>query len=196
MPEYGVTEEDLNKYDELDKEACYIYNLMNKGYYYTEKTIKKGDVTDQEYSKIAENINNLPGFNVKLDWEREYPYGTVFKTILGSVSSSTSGIPYDLKDYYLEQGYSLTDRVGTSYIEYQYEKYLKGIKATYQVNTDGSYTELTKGSRGNDIVLTIDIRLQQEVEKIAQSTKLTDNLLVYRSLTSLLKNISTYKNLP
>ena len=27
----------------VDKEACYIYNLMNKGYYYTEKIIKKGD---------------------------------------------------------------------------------------------------------------------------------------------------------
>ena len=163
-----VTNEDLESYNELDKEACYIYNLMNKGYYYTEKTIKKENVTDEEYAKIAENINDLPGFNVKLDWEREYPYGNVFKTILGSVSSSSSGIPYNLKKYYLKKGYALTDRVDTSYIEYQYEKYLKGTKATYQVNEDGSYTELTKGIRGNDIVLTIDIELQKEVERILE----------------------------
>ena len=163
-----VTEEDLSTYKDIDKEACYIYNLMNKGYYYTEKTIKKDDVTDEEYAKIAENIDKLPGFNVKLDWERYYPYGSVFKTILGSVSSSSSGIPYNLKEYYLEKGYSLTDRVGTSYIEYQYEDYLKGIKATYQVNDDGSYTELTQGSRGSDIVLTIDIELQKEVEQILE----------------------------
>lgn len=163
-----VTEKDLEKFEEIDKEACYIYNLMNKGYYYTEKTIKKENVSDEEYAKIAENINELPGFNVKLDWERYYPYGDTFKTILGSVSSSDSGIPYNLKDYYLKAGYSLTDRVGTSYIEYQYEKYLKGTKATYQVNSDGSYTELTKGSRGNDIVLTIDINLQQAVEQILE----------------------------
>ena len=163
-----VTEEDLNNYEEIDKEACYIYNLMNKGYYYTEKTIKKEGVTDEEYAKIAEHIDILPGFNVKLDWERYYPYGSVFKTILGSVSPSSSGIPYNLKEYYLEKGYSLTDRVGTSYIEYQYEDYLKGTKPTYQVNDDGSYTELTKGSRGNDIVLTIDIELQSEVEKILE----------------------------
>ena len=163
-----VTAEELLEYKEIDKEACYIYNLMNKGYYYTEKTIKKEEVSDEEYAKIAENINILPGFNVKLDWERYYPYGDVFKTILGRVSSSSSGIPYNLKEYYLEKGYSLTDRVGTSYIEYQYEEYLKGKKATYQVNEDGSYTELTKGSRGNDVVLTIDIELQQAVEKILE----------------------------
>lgn len=163
-----VTEKDLEKYNELDKEACYIYNLMNKGYYYTEKTIKNIDVTAEEYSKIAEHIDILPGFNVKLDWDRYYPYGRVFKTILGSVSTSSSGIPYNLKEYYLEKGYSLTDRVGTSYIEYQYEDYLKGKKATYQVNEDGSYTELTKGARGSDIVLTIDINLQKEVEEILE----------------------------
>ena len=161
-----VTEEDLEIYSDKDLEACYIYNLMNKGYYYTEKIIKNVDVTDEEYAKIAENINILPGFNVKLAWERYYPYGDTFRTILGNVSSSSSGVPYNLKEYYLEKGYSLTDRVGTSYIEYQYEEYLKGIKPTYQVSSDGSYTQLTKGSRGNDIVLTIDIELQQAVEEI------------------------------
>jgi len=163
-----VTEEDIKDYEDIDKEACYIYNLMNKGYYYTEKVIKKDDVTDEEYAKIAENINTLSGVNVKLDWERYYPYGNTFKTILGSVSSSSSGIPYNLKEYYLEKDYALTDRVGTSYIEYQYEEYLKGTKATYQVNADGSLTELTKGNRGNDIVLTIDIELQKAVEKILE----------------------------
>ena len=163
-----VNEEDLKVFNDIDKEACYIYNLMNKGYYYTEKTIKKDGVTDEEYAKIAENINSLSGINVKLDWERYYPYGNTFKTILGSVSSSNSGVPYNLKEYYLKKGYALTDRVGTSYIEYQYEGYLKGTKATYQVNFDGSYTELSKGMRGNDIVLTIDIELQKEVERILE----------------------------
>ena len=27
-----VTEKDLKEYEDIDKEACYIYNLMNKGY--------------------------------------------------------------------------------------------------------------------------------------------------------------------
>ena len=161
-----VTDEDLSVYGDLDKEACYIYNLMNKGYYYTEKIIKNKDVTDAEYAKIAENINSLPGFNVKLAWERSYPYGNVFKSILGTVSSSSTGVPYNLKDYYLEKGYNLSDRVGTSYIELQYEDYLKGENAKYQINNDESYTEVSKGKRGNDVVLSIDMNLQVAVEKI------------------------------
>jgi len=163
-----VTDEDLSKYDELDKEACYIYNLMNKGYYYTEKIIKNIDVTEEEYAIIAENISELGGVNVKLDWNRNYLYGDTFKSILGSVSTSDMGIPYNLKEYYLSNGYSLTDRVGTSYIEYQYEKYLKGEKARYQVLDNGEYKEIKKGKRGNDIVLTIDINLQEAVEKILE----------------------------
>lgn len=163
-----VTDDDLSIYDEKAKEACYIYNLMNKGYYYTEKNIKNKDVTDEEFARIAENIDELPGFNVKLDWDRDYKYGNVFRSILGSVSSSESGLPYNLKEYYLDKGYELTDRVGTSYIEYQYEEYLRGQKAKYQVNSDGTYVELEKGSRGNDIVLTIDINLQKAVEEILE----------------------------
>lgn len=163
-----VTDEELSMYNDEDREACYIYNLMNRGYYYTEKIIKNVDVTDLEYANVAVNLDKLPGFSVKLDWERYYPYDNVFRSILGTVSNSTSGIPYNMKDYYLKEGYALNDRVGLSYIEYQYENYLKGKKAKYKLNDDGSYTEIEKGSRGNDLVLTIDIELQKEVEKILE----------------------------
>ena len=37
------------------------------------------------------------------------------------------------------------------------DKYLKGTKATYQVNKDNSLTLLTKEIPGNDIYLTIDL---------------------------------------
>lgn len=163
-----VTDEELSMYNDEDREACYIYNLMNRGYYYTEKIIKNVGVTDLEYANVAVNLDKLPGFSVKLDWERYYPYDNVFRSILGTVSNSTSGIPYNMKDYYLKEGYALNDRVGLSYIEYQYENYLKGKKAKYKLNDDGSYTEIEKGSRGNDLVLTIDIELQKEVEKILE----------------------------
>ena len=161
-----ITEDELNSLTDEDLEAAYIYYLMNKGYSYAEKTIKNVDVTDEEYAKVAENIDKLKGFNTKLDWRRSYPYKDTLKNILGSVSTSENGIPSELKNYYLEKGYALTDRVGTSYLEYQYEDYLKGEKATYEVLTDGSYKELKKGSRGNDIMLTIDIELQKEIEAI------------------------------
>ncbi len=161
-------DEQLNDLEEKDRKAAYIYYLMNQGYSYDEKVIKKENVTDKEYAIIAENVNNLKGFDVRLDWNRVYPYGDVFKTILGSVSTNETGIPYELKDYYLNLGYSLNDRVGISYLEYQYESILKGEKTVYQILDDGTRKIIDEGSRGNDIVLTIDIELQKEIEKILE----------------------------
>lgn len=161
-----ITEEELSAYKDIDKEASYIYYLMNKGYSYAEKIIKNTDVKEEEYAIISENIDNLSGFNTKLDWERIYLYGDVFKSILGTVSSNNQGIPSELADYYLEHGYSLDDRVGISYLEYQYEEYLRGTKATYRVLSNNTYELLEEGKRGNDIVLTIDINLQKYIEEM------------------------------
>lgn len=163
---------ELSKYSELDKEAAYIYYLMNNGYSYANKIIDK-DVTDLEYAIIAENIDSLEGFNIKLSWERVYPYGSYFRTILGNVSKTENGLPKEDKDYYLNIGYSLTDRVGISYLEKQYEAILKGTKTTYKVNSNGEYKVINEGKRGNDIVLTIDINLQAAIEDI-----LTEELLL------------------
>lgn len=163
-----VTDEELFLFEEIDYEAAYIYYLMNLGYSYSEKVIKKDLVTDSEYAIIAENKSIIPGFDVRLDWNRIYPYGDTFKTILGNVSTTEQGLPYELKDYYLSLGYSLNDRVGTSYLEYQYESILKGNKTVYELLSDGSMKVIDEGTRGNDIMLTIDIELQQEVENIIE----------------------------
>lgn len=160
-----ITEEELSKYNEIDKETAYIYYLMNKGYSYAEKIIKNKNVTDEEYAKISESIDNLKGFNTKLGWERVYLQGDTFRAIFGNVSSSSQGIPSELADYYLKNGYSMDDRVGISYLEYQYEKYLKGTKAKYKVK-NGVYELISNGNRGNDIVLTIDINLQRYLEDV------------------------------
>ena len=162
-----ITDEELSIYTDIDKKAAYIYYLMTTGYYYDEKIIKT-HASDNEYAYVAENISKLKGFNVKLEWERKYLYGDVFKTILGSVSDNKSGLPFELKDKYLSEGYSLNDRVGISYLEYQYESLLKGTKASYKLNNDNTYTLLSEGKRGNDIILTIDINIQKEVEQILE----------------------------
>ncbi len=171
-----ITEEELSVYNELDKKTAYIYYLMNKGYSYAEKVIKNSSVTDSEYAFVSENIDTLNGVNTKLDWERTYPYGDVFKSILGNVSSSTQGIPSELVEEYLKEGYSMNDRVGISYLEFQYEKYLKGTKAKYKVTSGNNYELVETGSRGNDIVLTIDIDLQKYLEeKLSEEVLATKN---------------------
>ena len=163
---YERLDDEISEYTDSDKKAAYIYYLMNKGYSYAEKVIKNSDVTDAEYAYISENIDNLKGFNTKLDWERVYLYGDTFKSILGNVSSNTQGIPSELSEEYLKRGYTLDDRVGISYLEYQYDDYLRGTKAKYRLLSDNSYELVSEGKRGNDIVLTIDIELQKYLEEV------------------------------
>ena len=160
-----ITDKDLEIFNDKDIKAAYLYYLMNKGYTYDEKTIKN-NVNDVEYAYIAENNAKLDGFNTKLEWERVYPYGDVFKTMLGNVSTTTQGLPQEEKAKYLKKGYALNDRVGLSYIEKEYEKYLKGTKDKYEVINSHELKLIKNGKRGNDIVLSIDINLQKQVEDI------------------------------
>lgn len=189
-----IPQEEIEKYTEEEKETAYIYKLMNTGYSYAEKIIKKDNVTDEEYASVAERLKELPGCNIKLDWEREYLYGQTFRTLLGSVSSSESGIPYELKNDYLNKGYQLNDRVGTSYLEYQYEDILKGTKNKYKI-VNGKYILLEEGKRGNDIKLTIDIELQKEIEQILEeeisATKNEPNTKYYNKSFVVISNPQT-----
>jgi len=161
-----VTKDELNDYEEIDKEAAYIYYLMNHGYSYDEKVIKD-NASDEEYAFVAQNKNELKGFSTSTSWERTYPYGDTLRQILGNVSTSSQGLPEELKAEYLNKGYSLNDRVGLSYLELKYEDELNGKKDKYEVK-NGKKTLIEKGTRGNDIVLSIDINLQQELEKIIE----------------------------
>lgn len=161
-----ITDEELNAYTEIDKKAAYIYYLMHKGYSYDNKVIKDG-ASDEEYAFIAGNLSDLKGISLETSWQRYYPYENTLGQILGNVSTSTQGIPEELKTEYLNKGYSLNDRVGLSYLEYQYEDELSGKKDKYEVK-NGKKILIEKGTKGNDIVLSIDINLQMELEKIIE----------------------------
>lgn len=157
-----ITSQDL---ESIDKETAYIYYLMNNGYSYTEKIIKNNEVTELEYATIAESVGKLSGIGIRLDWERTYPYGTTLRGILGSVGE----IPNEYKQNYLKSGYMIDDTVGISYLEYQYDEYLKGTKNKYLVHANGNYELLEEGNKGNDLYLNIDIELQKEIEDIIVS---------------------------
>lgn len=153
-----ITDE-MIAYDELTKKIAHIYSLMNEGYIYNKKEIVK-DVSEEEYAKVIEG--NIPGITGELTWERVYPYGETLKNIFGSVGKITK----EMKEEYLSNGYELTDVVGISYLEMQYEEYLKGSKAKFLVESDNTLTKVEEEVRGNDLILSIDIDLQRKVEEI------------------------------
>ena len=154
-----ITEDMLNEEDELFRECAKVYSLMNDGYVYSKKEILKR-VSDEEYAKVIES--DIPGVTGELSWERIYLYGDTLRNILGSVGS----IPSEEVDEYLSNGYELTDIVGISYLEKEYEEYLKGEKAKYLVNSDNTLTLVEEEQRGNDLVLSIDIDIQMKAEEI------------------------------
>lgn len=156
-----ITDNDLSVFNDNDKKAAYLYYLMNQGYSYSEKIIKS-NATDSEYAYFSENNSDLKGFDTKVTWKRIYKYGDTLKSILGSVGS----IPKEEKEYYLNNGYALTDIVGLSNIEKQYEELLRGSKAEYKKINNNQLVLVKEAKRGKDIVLNIDINLQKEVDSI------------------------------
>jgi cell division protein FtsI/penicillin-binding protein 2 len=173
-----ITEEgDLATLTEQEIETLAIYREFNSGYALVPQIIKNKDVTPEEFAVVSENLESLPGVDTTTDWERKYLFGNTLKSILGDVTSSEAGIPKEQLEKYLARGYSRNDRIGKSYLELKYEDVLHGQKAKVKNVTDKSgeilSTELiSEGNRGKDLVLTIDMDLQQQVEKIIEEEML------------------------
>lgn len=154
-----ITKDILDKYNNIDRKAASIYNLMNLGYSYDKKIILK-NISDEDASRITDM--NLEGISLELSWERKYNYEDTLKDIFGNIGS----IPYEDKDKYINAGYSLIDIVGTSNLEYQYDKYLQGKKALYKLNNDNTLSLVKEAEKGNDIYLSIDINMQNDINNI------------------------------
>ena len=156
-----ITDEEIKN---INENVCALFYQMNNGYSYEDKIIKK-NLTDDEYEMI--NTSNLKGIRTDITWERYYPYGNTLREVFGTVSSYKQGIPKEFKNKYLKMGYNLSDRVGTSNLEYIYDEYLKGEKAKYEIN-DNHLKLIKKEETGKDIVLNIDIDLQKYTETVLE----------------------------
>ena len=166
-----ITAEDINFADK-ERQAAAIFKQMNGATALTTVNIKNVDVTKKELAVISENLSRLHGIDVAKDWTRVYPHGELLRTIMGQVTSEKTGIPSTMLEAYLARGYSRNDRVGNAYLEEQYETVLSGAKAQREIitNQDGetvTTTETYSGKQGDNLVLSIDIEFQQEIEAIA-----------------------------
>ncbi|KRM21172.1 transpeptidase penicillin-binding protein 2B [Latilactobacillus graminis DSM 20719] len=155
--------------NDQQKQAAAIFKIMSGAYQLSTVYIKNSDVTDQEIAQVSEHLTSLPGVNVGTDWERAYPNGNSMRSIIGHVSTEEQGLPEDGINSLLAQGYSRNDRVGTSYLEKQYEGVLHGSKSQSQVEVGAnnqilSSSVLFKGQKGSNLNLTIDQAYQTQVE--------------------------------
>ncbi|PED06048.1 peptidoglycan D,D-transpeptidase FtsI family protein [Bacillus pseudomycoides] len=180
-----ITEEELAELTQQDLQVLVIKSKMSSGYQMTPQIIKK-DVTEQEYTRISENLAKFPGIDATVDWERNYVNGDLFRSVLGNITSAEEGLPKEHLDSYLVRGYNRNDRVGKSYIEQRYEDVLHGTKKEVRNNIDkaGNVIQtdtVSKGKSGNNLTLTIDMELQKKVEESIEK-----NLKAFKSSESLL----------
>ena len=156
-------------YTEEEQKLITLYYLLTDGYSYDSKIIKE-DVSDEICAKV--NTTNIPGLTCEYTTKRIYLYDT-----LNDIYGRVGNISKENKEYYLNNGYSLNDQVGLSYLEKEYDEYLRGKKAEYLVNSNNSLTLIKDSVQGNDIYLSIDIDLQLKINDIIK-----ENLIKAESL--------------
>lgn len=166
-----ISKSQLDEITKAEEEILAIFREFNKGYALTPQIVKNEEVTAQEFAMVSENLADLPGVDITTDFVRDYVYGNTLNSVFGKVSTSETGIPSERIKEFLARGYSRNDRVGTSQLEAQYENVLQGQKARVRNITDtaGNLLHQEKvfdGKRGNDLVLSVDMELQQEIEEI------------------------------
>lgn len=170
-----VADEDISDFSKQEKVATAIFKSMNASYSLSTVNIKNQDVSQEEIAKVSENLDSLPGIGTGTDWVRTYPQGNMLKSILGSVTTESQGIPSEKVSKYLAMGYSRNDRVGRSYLEEQYESVLRGTKSSIETETDKNgeiinQIEKYSGSKGDNLILSSDIEYQATVEQIAKDS--------------------------
>ncbi|WP_010632191.1 peptidoglycan D,D-transpeptidase FtsI family protein [Sporolactobacillus vineae] len=149
-----------------DYQVMAVQHLFNQASNLNPYIIKQGlSVNDKEYVSVVDHLNEFNGTIQTADVStRTYMKNSPF--YIGKMGA----IPADKLSTYLAGGYSRSDQVGISNLEEQYESYLRGIpmKLVYKTKNGvpvGSPTT-TNGQRGDDIQLTIDSRLQKDVNNI------------------------------
>lgn len=159
-------------YSDETLKKVYIFNQMNSASNFSTVNLTTGDLTDDQIAYITANKSRLRGISIGTDWNQEVTTSSSsLSDIIGTLSSEKTGLPEETAKEYLAKGYSLNDRVGTSYLQKQYEDVLQGTRTTTKISVDNDGNvvktkQTSKGTKGNNLKLTIDLGFQNGVEGI------------------------------
>lgn len=169
-----IGKDELNEMSKKQLKTAVVYQRMMSNATSGQENVVLEDVSDNDVAYLVEHKSDFPGFDVDFGgWKREYPYDDTLSDILGSVSTSTEGLPADNVDYYLQRGYQYNATVGKSGLEYQYNDVLSGTaqesKITYDSQGLAKQTVTRSAVKGNDIYLSIDIDMQKSLDETIKS---------------------------
>jgi len=128
------------------------------------------DVSEEAALFLMERVEDYPGIFVREEWRRNYPYGALAGHVLGYLGAILKG---NLA-YYKSVGYDPNERVGQYGVEETYETALRGEPGfvRYEVDAVGNILRLIERVEpiaGNDLQLSIDLKVQQFAEQALET---------------------------
>lgn len=131
--------------------------------------VKEG-VNEETVLFLRERVEDYPGVGVQEQWSRDYPYAPLASHVVGYLGA----IRESEVDFYLSQGYLLSERVGQFGVEQSFESVLRGTSGwvRYEVDSRGNVLrelERLEPVAGRDLVLTIDLDVQQFAEEALET---------------------------
>lgn len=132
------------------------------------------EVSFEVFSRIQENIWQLPGIGHQVDSKRNYPTDIRASHVMGYLREASR------EEYLSSDHIRLGDKIGKSGIEQVYENYLRGESGTnyIQVNAFGQALGVYDGGslnrtpeKGANLITTLDADLQLLAEKLMENKK-------------------------
>ncbi len=129
-------------------------------------------LSDEEVARLAANRYRFPGVDIRGRLFRQYPLGESASHVVGYISRIDDRDLERIEDADEAANYKGSDHIGKTGLEQSYERVLHGTTGFEQVETDASGRIVprpplsrTPPVSGNNLSLTLDIRLQEAAER-------------------------------
>ncbi|MEJ2802378.1 penicillin-binding protein 2 [Comamonadaceae bacterium PP-2] len=156
----ALTPRDLRRFRQLRAESRSFASLP-----------LKTRLTDEEVARVAAQNYRFPGVEIKARLFRTYPYGELGGHVIGYIGRINEAEKERIEDSDDAGNYRGTESIGKLGIEQSYERQLHGTTGIEQVETSASGRAVrtlstTPAVSGDDVMLSLDIRLQKLVEDL------------------------------
>jgi penicillin-binding protein 2 len=128
-------------------------------------------LTDEEVAKFTAQQFRFPGVEIKARLFRNYPFGPLASHVVGYIGRINQKEKEQLDDNDDEGNYRGTQYIGKLGVEQRYERELHGITGVQEVETSAGGKAVRRlasrpATPGQNVVLSIDIKLQKMVEDL------------------------------
>jgi penicillin-binding protein 2 len=127
-------------------------------------------LSDEEVARFTAQRYRFPGVELKARLFRDYPMGRFGSHIVGYIGRINDRDLERIEDSDDTANYRGTDHIGKAGLEKSYERELHGATGFEEVEVDSGGRAVralrrTPATPGNNLVLTLDLKLQEVVEK-------------------------------